>query len=147
MEWLDEIVQRRQFMCWAMKSNESMINLSLPIHHQRVIPSSSCRWRFYPRVLKDVSKVDMSTTLLGEKVSMPVCVAATAMQRMAHPEGETATARGETCSYRTFHPEWCNTVIHHLVELQLCVRQDVTAGASPLQYTKHRWIVHTLNSV
>ncbi|KAB5562156.1 hypothetical protein PHYPO_G00014770 [Pangasianodon hypophthalmus] len=51
------------------------------------------RWRLFPRVLKDVSKVDMSTTLLGQRVSMPVCVAATAMQRMAHPEGELATAR------------------------------------------------------
>ncbi|KPP78249.1 hydroxyacid oxidase 1-like [Scleropages formosus] len=29
--------------------------------------------------------------------SMPVCVAATAMQRMAHPDGETATVRGTAC--------------------------------------------------
>lgn len=61
-----------------------------------IIPPSCCRWRLFPRVLRDVSKVDMSTTVLGQSVSMPVCVAATAMQRMAHPEGETATARGET---------------------------------------------------
>ncbi|XP_067311025.1 hydroxyacid oxidase 1 [Pseudorasbora parva] len=51
------------------------------------------RWRLYPRVLRDVSAVDMSTTVLGQRVSMPICVAATAMQRMAHPDGETATAR------------------------------------------------------
>lgn len=68
------------------------------LHHQSVFPHSCCRWRFFPRVLKDVSEVDMSTTVLGQRVSMPVCVAATAMQRMAHPEGETATARGETSS-------------------------------------------------
>lgn len=117
-----------------MKYDESMINLSLPLHRQRVIPSSCCRWRFYPRVLKDVSKVDMSTTLLGQKVSMPVCVAATAMQRMAHPDGETATARGETCKWWI---QWCNSVIHHLVELQLCVRHGVTAGASPPSHKAH----------
>ncbi|XP_056144133.1 hydroxyacid oxidase 1 [Lampris incognitus] len=51
------------------------------------------RWRFLPRVLRDVSTVDLSTCLLGQPLSMPVCVGATAMQRMAHPDGETATAR------------------------------------------------------
>ncbi|XP_063040752.1 hydroxyacid oxidase 1 [Engraulis encrasicolus] len=51
------------------------------------------RWRFFPRVLRDVSAVDLSTEVLGQTVSMPICVAATAMQRMAHPEGETATVR------------------------------------------------------
>ncbi|KAG2467476.1 HAOX1 oxidase, partial [Polypterus senegalus] len=51
------------------------------------------RWRLYPRVLREVSHVDISTTVLGQKVSMPVCVAATAMQRMAHPDGEIATVK------------------------------------------------------
>ncbi|XP_039972385.1 hydroxyacid oxidase 1 isoform X1 [Xiphias gladius] len=51
------------------------------------------RWYLVPRVLRDVSTVDMSVSVLGQRLSMPVCVAATAMQRMAHPEGETATAR------------------------------------------------------
>lgn len=39
--------------------------------------------------------MDLSTSVLGHRVAVPVCVAATAMQRMAHPLGETATARGE----------------------------------------------------
>ncbi|XP_071438264.1 2-Hydroxyacid oxidase 1 [Pithys albifrons albifrons] len=51
------------------------------------------RWQLYPRVLRDVSVLDLSTSVLGHRVSMPVCVAATAMQRMAHADGETATAR------------------------------------------------------
>ncbi|KAG8583954.1 hypothetical protein GDO81_008606 [Engystomops pustulosus] len=51
------------------------------------------RWRLYPHVLRDVSTTDISTTILGQKVSMPICVGATAMQRMAHPDGETATVR------------------------------------------------------
>ncbi|XP_040046158.1 2-Hydroxyacid oxidase 1 isoform X2 [Gasterosteus aculeatus] len=51
------------------------------------------RWRLVPRVLRDVSTVDLSVSLLGHRLNMPICVAATAMQRMAHPEGETATAR------------------------------------------------------
>lgn len=53
------------------------------------------RWSLVPRVLRDVSTMDLSISVLGQRLSMPVCVAATAMQRMAHPEGETATARGK----------------------------------------------------
>ncbi|GBG75082.1 Glycolate oxidase (GOX)-like protein [Chara braunii] len=56
------------------------------------------RIRFRPRVLIDVSKMDMSTTVLGYKISMPIMVAPTAMQRMAHPEGELATARAASAA-------------------------------------------------
>lgn len=45
-------------------------------------------------MLRDVSSVDMRTCILGQEVAFPVCVAATAMQRMAHVDGELATARG-----------------------------------------------------
>lgn len=51
------------------------------------------RLRLYPRMLRDVSVMDLSTSVLGQKISMPICVGATAMQRMAHADGETATAR------------------------------------------------------
>ncbi|XP_072225798.1 2-Hydroxyacid oxidase 1 [Leuresthes tenuis] len=51
------------------------------------------RWYLIPRVLRDVSTVDLTVSVLGQKLSMPLCVGATAMQRMAHPAGETATAR------------------------------------------------------
>uniref|UniRef100_A0A1A8G4P0 (S)-2-hydroxy-acid oxidase n=1 Tax=Nothobranchius korthausae TaxID=1143690 RepID=A0A1A8G4P0_9TELE len=43
--------------------------------------------------MRDVSIVDLSVNVLGHNLSMPLCVGATAMQRMAHPAGETATAR------------------------------------------------------
>jgi len=49
--------------------------------------------RLLPRVLVDVSNVDASTTVLGTPVSMPVLVAPTALQRLAHPDGEEAMAR------------------------------------------------------
>ncbi|KAH7442234.1 hypothetical protein KP509_03G078000 [Ceratopteris richardii] len=48
---------------------------------------------FRPRILIDVTQVDLTTSILGFKISMPIMVAPTAMQRMAHPEGELATAR------------------------------------------------------
>ncbi|KAF7120636.1 hypothetical protein RHSIM_Rhsim13G0114800 [Rhododendron simsii] len=48
---------------------------------------------FRPRILIDVSKIDITTTFLGFNISMPIMIAPTAMQKMAHPEGEYATAR------------------------------------------------------
>jgi 4-hydroxymandelate oxidase len=52
------------------------------------------RIRLRPRVLRDVSTVDTSTTVLGEPVASPVMVAPTAFHRLAHDGGEEETARG-----------------------------------------------------
>jgi len=51
------------------------------------------RVRLRPRVLRDVSKRDLTTHLLGHRLSMPVLVSPTAFHRLAHPDGELATAR------------------------------------------------------
>ena len=51
------------------------------------------RLRLLPKILVDVTKVDTHTTVLGERVSSPICIAPTAMQQMAHPDGERATSR------------------------------------------------------
>lgn len=51
------------------------------------------RHRLVPRVLRDVTHVDLTTTLLGTEVTTPVGVAPTTLQRAAHPDGEVATAR------------------------------------------------------
>ncbi len=51
------------------------------------------RFRFLPQVLRDVTDVDTSTTLLGAAVQTPVAVAPTTLQKAAHPEGEVAMAR------------------------------------------------------
>jgi 4-hydroxymandelate oxidase len=45
-------------------------------------------------VLVDVSDRDPSTTLLGRQRPHPVIVAPTAVHRLAHPDGEEASARG-----------------------------------------------------
>jgi 4-hydroxymandelate oxidase len=51
------------------------------------------RWRLRPHVLRDMSDVQVSTTVLGTAVSAPVLIAPTAMHRFVHDEGECATAR------------------------------------------------------
>src|SRR5947199_253653 len=56
------------------------------------------RWALRPRVLRDVRKRDTKTVLLGERVSMPVCVAPTSFHALVHPEGEVATARGSAAA-------------------------------------------------
>jgi 4-hydroxymandelate oxidase len=52
------------------------------------------RWEIWPRVLVDVSERDLSSTVLGAATSMPILIAPTAYHKLAHPEGELATARG-----------------------------------------------------
>jgi L-lactate dehydrogenase (cytochrome) len=51
------------------------------------------RITFRPRVLRDVSGVDPSTTLLGKPVPIPLVLAPTGFGRIADPEGELAVAR------------------------------------------------------
>lgn len=46
-----------------------------------------------PRVLVDVGEISTGTTVLGTPVASPVLVAPTALQRMAHPDGEPGMAR------------------------------------------------------
>jgi len=48
---------------------------------------------FRPRVLRNVSAVDVSSTLLGEPVAYPLALAPTGFTRIVHPEGELAVAR------------------------------------------------------
>ena len=51
------------------------------------------RIEFQPRILQDVSKLDLKTHVLGDEFSMPVGIAPTGFTRMMHAEGEIAGAR------------------------------------------------------
>lgn len=51
------------------------------------------RLKLRPRVLVDVGAGTTRTTVLGTEISMPVVIAPLALQRLAHPDGELATAR------------------------------------------------------
>ncbi|GLU22493.1 hypothetical protein SLE2022_385640 [Rubroshorea leprosula] len=71
-----------------------------------------------PRVLVDVSGIDLSTTVLGFNISMPIMIAPTSMHKLANPEGELATARAAAT---------CNTIMvlsssstHRLEEVAAC---------------------------
>jgi isopentenyl diphosphate isomerase/L-lactate dehydrogenase-like FMN-dependent dehydrogenase len=51
------------------------------------------RRKLRPRVLVDVSSIDPSTEVLGQRVAIPVGLAPTGLNGLAHPEGEAAAAR------------------------------------------------------
>ena len=53
-----------------------------------------------PRLLTDVTTRDLSTTVLGRRISIPVMVPPAGTQVWAHPDGDVATARA-ACAYGT----------------------------------------------
>ncbi len=51
------------------------------------------KYQIVPRVLRDVSKVDTSTSILGQTSSLPLVLAPTGMSRLFHYRGEDAVSR------------------------------------------------------
>jgi isopentenyl diphosphate isomerase/L-lactate dehydrogenase-like FMN-dependent dehydrogenase len=50
-------------------------------------------WRIVPRVLRDLTERDLTTTLLGAEIPAPLLLAPIGVQKVVHEEGEPATAR------------------------------------------------------
>jgi isopentenyl diphosphate isomerase/L-lactate dehydrogenase-like FMN-dependent dehydrogenase len=48
---------------------------------------------FEPRWMSDVSKIDLTTTVLGEQLSMPYLLAPAGLASVVHKDGELAVAR------------------------------------------------------
>ena len=46
-----------------------------------------------PNVLSSVGKPDLSTTVLGKKIHIPIFLSPAAMQRLYHPDGDKASAK------------------------------------------------------
>ena len=55
-----------------------------------------------PNILKSVGEPDLSTTIFGKKISMPIFLSPTAMQRLYYHEGDKASARAAE-KYETFY--------------------------------------------
>jgi len=51
------------------------------------------RYRFRFKILASTDQIELSSELLGQRFRMPVHLAPTAIQRMAHPDGELAAYR------------------------------------------------------
>lgn len=68
------------------------------------------RWQFRPRVLRDVSEPDLSTSLLGRAFSAPIGLAPAGYPRMMHPDGELAVARAAASRGLPYGLSTCGTV-------------------------------------
>ena len=88
------------------------------------------RYRLRPRVLCDVSAVDMKTSILGQAVSFPVCVGATGSHRLAHTDGELATARGTCTHYEYYTKTLCSTSSIAATKLDSCMMLSVWSNSS-----------------
>ena len=55
--------------------------------------SAFAGYEFRPRVLRDVSNLDTTTTIFGRQAAMPLIMAPTGFTRIAHSQGELAVAR------------------------------------------------------
>lgn len=62
---------------------------------------SEHRIRLRPRYLKNVANVDTRTTIQGEEITAPICIAPTGFHCLVWPDGEMSTARG----MKQPHPE------------------------------------------
>jgi 4-hydroxymandelate oxidase len=49
--------------------------------------------KIHYKILVDVEKRDLSTTIFGQHIDFPILVAPTAFHKLAHPDGELATGR------------------------------------------------------
>lgn len=113
-------------------------------------------WRRLPLVphqLRDVSNIDLSLTLSGQRLAHPILLAPTACQALAHPDGEIGTARGARAakagmvlsSYTTIPIEevarekpplfWFQLSVQGRAYTEALIRRSVAAGATAIAVT------------
>jgi L-lactate dehydrogenase (cytochrome) len=88
------------------------------------------RVTFRPRILRDVSEIDTSSTLLGKPISMPLVLAPTGFTRIADPQGELAVARA---AERAGVPYALSTLGTRSIE------EVASTGASRLWFQVYVW--------
>ncbi|KAK5826150.1 hypothetical protein PVK06_021061 [Gossypium arboreum] len=77
-----------------------------------------------PRILVDVSRIDLSTTVLGYQISVPILIAPSAKHKWAHPEGEVATARAAAL---------CDTIMI-LSYRSTCTIEEVASSCNAVRF-------------
>lgn len=90
------------------------------------------RIRLAPRVLVNVSAIDLRTELLGRQFALPILLAPAAFHKLCHPEGELATLAGANqagasvvlSSFSTVAVEEITAAAQHPVWFQLYFQKD-----------------------
>lgn len=109
--------------------------------------------RLVPRQLRDVHTTDLGVRVLGHALPHPIMLAPTACHRLAHPDGEVATARGARAAgaamvlscYSTVpvekvaaerpSPFWFQLYVQERAYTEALVRRVVAAGATAIVVT------------
>jgi lactate 2-monooxygenase len=60
------------------------------------------RWQIVPRMLRDVSALDLTTTVLGTSMPAPLLLAPVGVQSIVHPEAELAVGRAAAAAELPF---------------------------------------------
>jgi len=88
------------------------------------------KYEFVPRILRDVSKIDLSTTVQGIDIDLPIISAPTGMSRMFHHEGERAVARATKNAGS----------IYTLSTVSTCSIEEIAATSTgPLFFQLYAW--------
>lgn len=90
------------------------------------------RHALVPRVLCGGAKRDLSVSVLGSSMSMPVLVAPTAFHRLAYDEGEVATARAAAAAGVVMTVSMASTV--SIERIADAVRRPATGTVAPLWF-------------
>jgi isopentenyl diphosphate isomerase/L-lactate dehydrogenase-like FMN-dependent dehydrogenase len=115
------------------------------------------RIRLRPRVLIDISDVQMQTSVLGVPIQMPIVVAPMSAHMLVHPEGELATARGSeqagtiltVSTFSTYNIEEIAAASTGPLWLQLYLTRTIEATGSLVQRAEaagYRAIVLTVDT-
>jgi 4-hydroxymandelate oxidase len=81
--------QRMSSMAWDYVTGAAADELTVKSNRE-----AYQKIRLKPNVLVDVSALDTRVTLFGKQHAFPILLAPTSYHKLAHPEGELATARG-----------------------------------------------------
>ncbi|ODV91799.1 hypothetical protein CANCADRAFT_75807 [Tortispora caseinolytica NRRL Y-17796] len=103
---------------WAYYSSGADDEITLRENH-----AAFHRVWFRPRILIDVAKIDLSTSMFGTKVQMPFYVTATALGKLGHPEGEVNLTKASHT----------NGVIQMIPTLASCSFDEIVDAAQPGQ--------------
>ncbi|KAJ3748598.1 FMN-dependent dehydrogenase-domain-containing protein [Lentinula detonsa] len=103
---------------WAYYSSAADDEITIRENH-----AAYHRIWFRPRILRDVTNVDFSSTILGHRTSMPIYITATALGKLGHPDGELILTRAAAQ----------HGVIQMIPTLASCSFDELVDGARPGQ--------------
>ncbi|KAI8342531.1 FMN-dependent dehydrogenase-domain-containing protein [Chlamydoabsidia padenii] len=113
---------------WAYYSTGSVDEISMRENH-----NAFHRIWLRPRVMVNVKQIDLSTSMLGTAVSMPLYISSAALGKLGHPEGELVLTRAAAQM----------GIIQMIPTLASCSFDEIVDMAQP---TQSQWLQLYVNS-